>query len=96
MLRKNNKKQKDMAKYYANFSVNNGSHLGESLKSSNKFNLWKEVKEWARGQLYYGNHGSCWVLDEEGRTVFEAKIKATGSGKFYIYTTVYNYREKRY
>lgn len=83
-----------MAKYRANFSVNNGTCLMKSFESSNKFELWKDIKECACGELFCGSHGTCWVMDEDGRTVFEAYIEKTGNGKYHISIAVYNYQER--
>ena len=50
-----------MKTYKANFSVNNGTQLMESLTSTNKQKLAKKVRSMAKGE----GHGYWYVLDPE-------------------------------
>ena len=50
-----------MKKYLANFSVNNGTQLMESLTSTNKQKLAKEIRDIAQGE----GHGYWYVLDPD-------------------------------
>lgn len=59
-----------MAKYYANFNVNNGTRLSQSVEGNNKIRLWKDIKDMARGELFAGGDGRVWVEDEKGEEVF--------------------------
>lgn len=76
--------------YYANFNVNNGTRLMQSLEGNNKFQLWKEIKEWAKAECFSGNTGNVWVSDPNCEDyVFFGIIE---NGK--VYTQVYNYKSK--
>ena len=50
-----------MKTYKANFSVNNGTQLIESLTGTNKQKLAKEIRAIAQGN----GHGSWYVFDNE-------------------------------
>ena len=82
-----------MAKYRANFNVNNGTHFIHDLTSTNKFSLWRSIKESVRAQIFPGSNGSCWVEDEFGKTVFEAYAYCPHDGykSAVLRTYIYNY-----
>lgn len=84
-----------MAKYQAICSIREGK-FEESFTSTNKFKLWKKAKEWACAEWYRGYEVKCRVFDEKNQTVFEAWVTGNRRGEVRIFTTVYNYREKRY
>lgn len=63
-------------KYYANFNVNNGSHLSESLCDTNLKRITKEIRDFACGQIFCQptNVGRFWVCNEQGREVISGTI----------------------
>lgn len=61
-----------MAKYYGEFSANNGStYVREPYEYRNKKIANKEMREMAIGNTYAGNSCKWRVQDELGRTVYE-------------------------
>ena len=78
-----------MAKYYANFNVNNGTRLQNPIERGNKTKLWKDIKDMARGNLFAGGEGRVWVKDEAGRTVFSG---AFAHGLYYTHIENYKIR----
>lgn len=67
-----------MAKYYANFAVNNGTSLIRDEVFSNKREACKYILSRAKGECFYGSRGHCYVTDSEGNVVFS---RATWDGR---------------
>lgn len=63
-------------KYYANFSVNNGTSLRDPLEDTNLKRITKEIKEMAKGQIFCNptNVGSFWVSDEKGNEITRGSV----------------------
>lgn len=73
-------------KYRANFSVNNGTRLMQSVEDTDKYRLWKNIKNMARAELFEKGDGSVYVEDERGREVFSGQFF---DGRFVIYIDNY-------
>lgn len=54
-----------MKKYYANMSVNNGTHYRPDWEGTNKNKLAKEIGASARANCFVGNKCSWTVWDED-------------------------------
>jgi hypothetical protein len=60
------------AKYYANYSVNNGTSLMKDLEFTNKRIAIREILRSAKANHFGGtNPGRCSVYDADGRLVAE-------------------------
>lgn len=63
-----------MSKYYANMSVNNGTHFKKDLEGTNKKELKARISSIARANCFVGNYYSWTIWNEQERIV------AAGSG----------------
>ena len=72
-------------KYFANMSVNNGTHLRPDLEGTNYRKLAKDISQIARGNCYVGNEYSWEVWDENDIIVAAgAGIKTKNGGFNYL------------
>lgn len=74
-----------MKKYYANMSVNNGTHYAPDWEGANYRKLAKAISNSARANCFVGNEYSWWVWDEEGTIVAAGSGRHTCRGFSYYY-----------
>ena len=71
-----------MAKYYANMSVNNGTHYCPDWEGTNKNKLAKRIAAYARANCFVGNELRWRVWDEDGIVVAAGSAIKKQNGKF--------------
>lgn len=71
-----------MAKYYANMSVNNGTHYSTDLEGTNKNKLANKIAASARANCFVGNEYGWKVWDEDGIIVAAGAAFKKQNGKF--------------
>ncbi len=71
-----------MKKYYANMSVNNGTHYRPDWEGTNKNKLAKEIGASARANCFVGNECSWKVWDEDGIIVAAGAAVKKQNGNF--------------
>lgn len=71
-----------MKKYYANMSVNNGTHYRPDWEGTSKNKLAKEIAKTARANCFVGNEYSWKVWDEYGIIVAAGAGIKKQNGKF--------------
>ena len=71
-----------MAKYYANMSVNNGTHYRPDLEGTNKHKLAKEIAASARANCFAGNEYRWKVWNENGIIVAAGAAIKKQNGNF--------------
>ena len=73
-----------MTKYFANMSVNNGTHLDKDLQGANKTALQRDISKIARGNCFIGNEYSWKVWREDGIIVAAGAAIKTNKGFNYL------------
>jgi len=69
-------------KFFANYSVNNGTTMGFPLEYRNSADAKKDILRMAKGAHFGGtNPGRCWVEDADGNRVFERTYVHSENGK---------------
>lgn len=67
-----------MKKYHANYSVNNGTSLMNSLEGDDAKKLAEMIKRMCKEERFAGNTGMWWVKDEDGQYVYGGVIDRNG------------------
>lgn len=67
-----------MKTYYANFNANNGTFLKSALKSNNKRELLKTIREIANSNRTEGNDASFWIENTDGTCICDGRINKKG------------------
>ena len=69
-------------KFFANYSVNNGTSLSFSLEYRDPVDARKDILRMAKGAHFGGTSpGCCWVEDADGNRVFERTYVPSENGK---------------
>ena len=71
-------------KYYANMSVNNGTHLSPDWEGGNYRKLANDISQAARGNCFVGSEYSWKVWDEDGIIVAAGAGRKTSKGFSYF------------
>lgn len=71
-----------MAKYYANMTVNNGTHLYSDIEGTNKFELLREIRDIAQAECFAGSECHWKVWDENGVIVLAGAAFKNINNKF--------------
>lgn len=70
-------------KYYANMSVNNGTHYRPSIEGTNYRKLAARISHCARANCFINNQFAWWVWDENDIIVAAGSGRATDNGYEY-------------
>lgn len=71
-------------KYHANYNANNGTRLMIDMKSDNKKQLMKDIREIATAECFDSNHAIWWVVDRKGHYIYSGMV-VKENGKIYYY-----------